>query len=74
MMKNKLDIGLLAPIISSMAIDNEEYSKMIAEVLLKAMNSYDEVEDKSIVFSVTLSLFRTCVPSCWWRMISRCNG
>lgn len=43
MMKNKLDIGLLAPIISFMAINNEEYSEMIAEVMLKTMNSYDEV-------------------------------
>lgn len=53
-MKNKLDIGLLAPIISFMALENEDYSKMIAEVLLRAMNSYDEVEDKSIVFSVII--------------------
>jgi hypothetical protein len=41
MMKNKLDIGLLAPIIANMAKEDEEFSKMIAEVLLKAMNSYD---------------------------------
>jgi hypothetical protein len=65
MMKNKLDIGLLAPIIAFMAPDSEEFSKMIAEVLLKAMNSYDEVEDKSIVFAVIFKLSRTFVPSCW---------
>lgn len=41
MMKNKLDIGLLAPIISFMAVNNEKYSKMIAEVLLRGMNSND---------------------------------
>lgn len=69
MMKNKLDSGLLAPIISFMTINNEEYSKMIAEVLLRAMNSCDEVEDKSIVFAVRPLLFRTFVAFCWSRMI-----
>ena len=43
MMKNKLDIQLLAPIIGFMACSNEKFSKMIAEVLLKGMNSNDEI-------------------------------
>lgn len=41
MMKNKLDVQLLAPIIAVMGCNNEKYSKMIAEVLLKGMNSND---------------------------------
>jgi hypothetical protein len=40
-MKNKLDAALLAPIISFMSLNNEKFSKLIAEVLLKGMNSND---------------------------------
>jgi hypothetical protein len=43
MMKNKLDVGLISPILSFMAYNNEKYSIMIAEVLLKGMNSNEEI-------------------------------
>lgn len=73
-MKNKMDIAMLAPIISSMARSNENFSKMMAEVLLKAMNSNDEVEDKNVVFAVNNTLCRIFGPSSWSRMSCRLRG
>ena len=54
MMRNKIDMGLLAPIITLFAFKDEKYSKFIIEVLLKALNSPDEIEDKNIVFQVII--------------------
>ena len=59
MMRNKIDRGLLAPIISLFSYKDEKYSKFIIEVLLKALNSTDEIEDKNLVFLVNLFLHRT---------------
>jgi hypothetical protein len=42
-MKNKLDMGLLSPIIALLSYKDEKYSKFIIEVLLKAMNNNDEI-------------------------------
>jgi hypothetical protein len=53
-MKSKLDIGILAPIIERLSYRNEEYSKMIAETLIIGMNSKDEIEDKNIIFIVSI--------------------
>ena len=57
-MKNKLDMGILAPIIERISYKNEEYSKMIAEILILGMNSSDEIEDKNIIFIVFIRSFR----------------
>ena len=43
---------LLAPIISLLAYKDEAYSKTMVDTLLKALNSNDEIEDKTIVFQV----------------------
>jgi len=59
MMKSKLDMRLLYPIISLLSFKDEKYSKFIAELLLKALNSTDEIEDKSLVLNVIIMLFRT---------------
>ena len=54
MMKIKIDMGLLSPIISLLSYKNETFCKMIAEVLIKAINSNEEIEDKNIVFTVII--------------------
>jgi ubiquitin carboxyl-terminal hydrolase 34 len=62
-MKSKLDMGLLSPIISLLSFKDEQYSKFILEVLLRALNSNDEIEDKSVVFNVHPPSHRTSRPS-----------
>jgi hypothetical protein len=49
MMKSKIDMGLLHPIIALLSYKDEKYSMFIIEVLLKALNNIDEIEDKNIV-------------------------
>ena len=58
MMKCKLDMVLLAPTISLLSFKDEKYSKFIAEVLIRALNNIDEIEDKTIVLNVFLIKFR----------------
>ena len=41
MMRSKLDMRLLDPIIFLLSYGDEKYSKFIAELLLKALNSTD---------------------------------
>jgi len=53
MMRLKIDQGLLSPIISFYAYENKVYSQFIAEILLKSMNSLNDIEDKNQVFNVT---------------------
>jgi hypothetical protein len=40
-MRDKLDRGLLGPIIRFKAVNNRQYSQFIIEVLLRAMNGSD---------------------------------
>jgi len=54
-----LGMRVLYPIISLLSFKDEKYSKFIAELLLKALNSTDEIEDKSLVLNVIIMLFRT---------------
>ena len=63
MMKNKLDMGLLAPIIRLVCFNDGRMSRVLAEVLLKAMNSNEEIEDKTVVFAVPVPRFRTLRPT-----------
>ena len=67
-MKSKLDMRLLYPIISLLSFKDEKYSKFIAELLLKALNSTDEIEDKSLVLNVIIMLFRTWRHFCWLKI------